>query len=405
MPQSIEEARRFAHFDPIELADVITDDEALVIYQAWVKARSIPGVPRANEQSQKTYCANGTMLELKYASASNVSYTDFSPIDFVKAFFRHSKFNGRPTYKIYRFSLLHYLNQRLTQLAQTGIPQPSLIKALAVLIIKSGYPYEIPTRVARVDIRAGRESGAKSITASKFEELTNYLATGYPRQNKNAVRAQIMALATMATGLRPTEWKNSTLRDATSNEVPEGEDPQNWLALVVKTAKRKNNEQEWIRTLLIPPGVQQIHIRRHRKMIQDLVDPSADPNSDETDRYINKAMTTALTRACKELWPSRPQDWVTMYTFRSQARANFTRLHGKFIAAAMLGHSVDKSEDFYAGSHRANLTSGEKNKESYAIPQPGLDVLERANAMMLQPARRVLKQRERNEQRVRETLA
>lgn len=386
MPNPVLAAKKFQGMGPDQIIDSIDLVSAQMIFDEWTAARSNETLAKANLKSINTYNNNGIMLEAKYSLENNINYTDLSPIDFVKAFFRHSRHLSKNTYKLYRFSLLHFFNERLLSL--TGSPQPSLIKALATLIVCNSYPYSKTIPNAEIKI-SDHQARVKSLSAARFDTLISHLATGYAAQNKTAIYTQSMAIATMATGLRPTEWKNTKAREATQNEVPSGANPEQWLALTVKTAKRKSNDKDWYRTLIVPPGVQQIHIRQHLKNIQNLKSPSTEGEDDtDIDKNFNKKCSEALSKACKTLWPDKPQTWIDMYSLRSQARANLTAVHGKFIGAAMLGHSIEKSEDFYAGSHRANLPRGDRDK--LAVPRPGADVIAKAEEFKQQASRRTL---------------
>lgn len=391
MPNPVLAAKRFQGMGPEQILETIDLDSAQQIFDEWTTARSSEALAKANLNSINTYNNNGIMLEAKYSTEYNINYTDLSPVDFVKAFFRHSRHLSKNTYKLYRFSLLHFFNERLNALS--GSPQPSLVKALATLIVCNSYPFSktIPNAEIRISEHQAR---VKSLSAARFDTLISHLATGYAAQNKTAIHTQSMAIATMATGLRPTEWKNTQVREATSAEVPAGANPDQWLALTVKTAKRKSNDKDWFRTLIIPPGVQQIHIRQHLKNIQSLRKPDEEgEEAADIDKNFNKKCSETLSKACKALWPDKPQTWIDMYSLRSQARANLTAVHGKFVAAAMLGHSIEKSEDFYAGSHRANLPRTDRDK--LAVPRPGADVIAKAQEFQNQASRRTLMRLER----------
>ena len=101
------------------------------------------------------------------------------------------------------------MDERARELEAAGIPHPTLIRALAMLLIVAAKPYGADLLPPRPPSRG------KSIKSRDFDRIITHQATNYAEKNQSARRAQSFAMATIATGLRPTEWVGAKLRDAT----------------------------------------------------------------------------------------------------------------------------------------------------------------------------------------------
>lgn len=352
------------------------------IVREWRAARA--NDPRRPQQKTiDRYEQNTRMLEMKYAHEHNNEPEAMSPLDVMRHFFAHSRDLAPDSWRLYRAGFLHTFDMRAVELEKQGLPQPTMIRALAALIVTSQKPYTGDR------VRATRKARTKSVRAADFDRIITHLATAYSERNQTARRAQSFAMATIATGLRPIEWVNAKLRPAEAAEVARGENPAAWLAIEVDTAKRKNDEPDWKRTILVGPGIYQIHVRQHYEGIHSFL--ASDPDSeDPTDNYTQRC-TNALNRACKELWPRTTRGQapirITLYTLRHQARANVAAAYGGFVAAAMMGHSVHTGENHYSGKHRANTGAGPRQRQTgIPVPAPGQDVLAKAMEFQNNPA-------------------
>lgn len=357
-----------------ELADQIVSE--------WRQAREAPGIAKAREKSTRQYEYIYRMLEKKYTEENNLEdVAQLNPIELVKRFFFHAKKLSAATWKLYRQSLLHMLNERALGLSQAGLPHQSQVIALAALVTISKQPYQSKKK----DDGNARN---KTIKSKYFDQLITHLATGYIQRNMMAKYAHSFALATIATGLRPAEWLSVDLRPARQDEMPDARPADGWLAIHVLTAKRKEDEPDWPRTLLIEPGIHQIHIRQHYQWFMQAIEKSKDPDVPEKV-YINRC-SSMLKRACKELWPYKPERWITLYSLRSQARANIASVHGNYVAAGMLGHSLEKGQRYYAGSTRNNLSrSSARVQFQTPVALPGPDCLAKAAEFQQREAQRI----------------
>lgn len=366
------------------LLESIPQEAAEQIVAEWRQARDDVKKGPPKPSSIATYHENSRTLEIRYSNEMDSDEGILNPVDIIKRLFRHSASISPATWRLYRSGFLYTMDERAQHFALKGQPQPTLIRALAALIVVSAKPYGAGRPPAA---RAARD---KSIPAKQFDKIITHLATAYSERNQWARRSQSFAMATIATGLRPTEWVNAQIRPALPSEVPLGQAEAGWLAVVVDTAKRKAGEPDWVRTIVVEPGVYQIHVRQHYEEIQTALASRADAH--EAAKNYSRRCSTALGRACKELWPTgvrgKSPIRITLYSLRHQARANVAAAYGAFVAAAMMGHSPWMGENWYTGKHRANSYSGPRKVRSAGIPValPGHDVLDKAAQFEQNPA-------------------
>ncbi len=383
IPATSPTAAGLRHEDPETLIQELSLDTAEQIIFEWRSARMVPGASKPNEKTAALYLANSRMLELKYSLENNHDGV-ISPVDIILGFFNHSRKLSYTTWRLYRSGLLHTMDERARTLSAAGHPHPTLVRALATLIVVAAKPYG-------AGLIAPRSPGrGKSIKSRDFDRIITHLATNYAEKNQSARRAQSFAMATIATGLRPTEWVGAKLRDATIDEVPPGETHHNWLAIEVDTAKRKLGEPDWKRTILLQPGIYQIHVRQHFTEMQAFL-ASNSGSADPATNYSRRS-SRSLAQACKELWPDttggKAPVRITLYSLRHQARANVAAAYGGFVAASMMGHSPHTGANAYSGKHRANWMSGPRRVKNVGVPVPipGQDVLVKAREFEANPA-------------------
>jgi hypothetical protein len=343
------------------------------IVQEWKEGRDMSGIAKAQSRSIEQYIYSYRLLLKKYTKEHGLEdESDMNPIDFVKRFFNDTRPLAPATWKRYRQSILYVFNKTIEDYLVRGYPVTSYLVALAALITVSRQPYQGYKKdgVGRV----------KSIRTKYFDMIINQLATGYIKRNHLVIYTQSFAIATFTTGLRPSEWASASFRQAKDKDMPEGLSPKGWMVLELLTGKRKDDEPDWPRHLLIPPGVNQAHIGQHLDWFQE-AGRKSEGKPLPYNEYIRNC-SKMLKKACVTLWPKHEERWITLYSLRSQARANIAKLHGQFVAAAMLGHSVNKSTSYYAGSKRANLPRGRSNGITtgieYGWAVPGPQIMEKA---------------------------
>jgi hypothetical protein len=390
MPDAPPTAAALRSVDPEIMLDQLPLELASQILAEWRASRATEGLPPPLRKTVDLYARNSEMLEHKYSRESQVEAGMLSPVDIVKRLFVHSKLLAQSTWNLYRHGFLHTMNVREQALAEQGLPQPSLVRALAALIVASRKPMTDHRSLAGSQVAPGRRPRTKSVSAADFEKLINHLATGYSERNLRPLKAQSFAMAILATGLRPAEWARTSIRPARSDEVPPGESPDGWISLEVDTAKRRDDEPGWKRTILVEPGLYQVHVRQHHAQLHAFL--SSSPTAEDPSTNYSVRCSRALKKACEELWPEsrrgKPPVRVTLYTLRHQARANIAAAYGGFVAAAMMGHSPHTGENWYSGKHRANNLGMLRRVRNAGVPVPvpGMDVLLQAQEFENNPA-------------------
>lgn len=372
---------------PEELLAKIPQDAAETIVHEWRAAKKSERAVIPSLKTIQTYSNNARMLETKYSNDNNVEVGILTPVDIIERLFAHAASLSPNTWRLYRASFVYTMNARALEAEAAGRPQPTLMRALATLIVLGSRSQ--PTGASKILPR--QPAAGKSIRAADFDKIITHLATAYAEQNLWARRAQSFAMATISTGMRPTEWINAKLRPALADEVPIGFAPTGWLALEVDTAKRKSDEPAWKRTIIVEPGIYTIHIEQH----YDEIKAHLSQGEDEFKRakYYSMRCSLALGRACQELWPDKiggkAPIRIRLYSLRHQARANVAAAYGGFVAAAMMGHSPAIGANFYAGKHRANGPRSVPRKVLHSgipVPVPGKDVLDKAAEFAANPA-------------------
>lgn len=283
------------------------------------------------------------------------------------------------TYRLYRAALLYSFNDVATKLEEKGKPAYSYNKALAALIIQSAPPFDDSRKEAGEYAPPER---ARTVRSAIFDRLLSDISTSRRAKSKWAMRTHSFAVATVATGMRPEEWWDAAARPATPEDMIGGASHDGVLHLTIRTAKRKVDEPEWIRTLLIPPGHEQTHILQHMQLRDEWIAESTQAPA-TAHKFYRDTCTKRLSQTSELLWPGDETRRVTLYTLRGQARANFASVYGEHLTAAMLGHSTRKSVDFYPGKHLANLRTKAVERNPTMVA-PGRDCLEKAHVFAMQ---------------------
>jgi hypothetical protein len=176
----------------------------------------------------------------------------------------------------------------------------------------------------------------KKITIEDWQKLDDYLKS---KDRKWHDELRVWLRASIVTGLRPIEWKNTELvRDGIN------------YSLRIKNAKNTNGRAHGpTRTLLLTYVTQDdlIKIKTHLNNIKTFV------GMDEYEFFYNGCYI-ALYKACRKCWPKRKRH-ITLYSTRHQFSAN-AKSSGmsKVEVAALMGHAVDTT----AGEHYGRKQAG-----------------------------------------------
>lgn len=171
----------------------------------------------------------------------------------------------------------------------------------------------------------------KKISFDDWQKLDNYLKT---KNNKWHEELVCWLRASIITGLRPVEWKNTQFFSH-----------ENKPALKVLNAKRTNGRSHGENRTLVLEDVS----------AEDIVIIKIHLNNVRTFsgmgeyEYFYRGCSIALYKACRKCWPRRKRH-ITLYSTRHQFSANakssgFSRAE----IAAMMGHAVDITATIHYG--------------------------------------------------------
>ncbi len=340
------------------------------IIQAWRLSKEASAAPPVSQTTVMRYRYVARTLEEKYSREQGVELNTLSPVHILQHLLAHSRELKKASWMGYRSALLFHNHDRVTYFEQRNAPASdysSYRRALAALIVIQ----RPPLQQAAANHRAHERS--KIMGRTRYEQLVTSLAR--PRTKK----AQDFVIATMVAGLRPGEWANASLRPAEARDMTTDESPSKWSVLTTRTSKRKGDLAFETRSLLLRHGVDYSLVVSHMNNFAAALAKTQTKGgrplaADGGARFINHT-SDVVKKACRRLWPEKPEHWATLYILRSQARANFTKLYGVEIAAAMLGHAPRTGQGFYAPKRAGSVG----NRDPLVFP--GKDVLERAAKM------------------------
>lgn len=233
-----------------------------------------------------------------------------------------------------------------------GQPRNQYTKALAALITVNSPP--TPEGYKEKDNRHLQTVRPKSAKLEHFNELISELVTSKMGRNKSSTQVQSFAIATLATGLRPIEWVESEIKIATEKDMPDGQSCKGHMVLTIQTAKKKSTDKKSCRDIIIAPGTELDHIHQHIHLRSEFIARSKMSEDAAAAEYAREC-SRIIRSTCTRLWPMNPDRWMTLYTLRGQAAANFKQMFGKEIAAAICGHSTKIAAGHYAPQRKANL--------------------------------------------------
>lgn len=175
----------------------------------------------------------------------------------------------------------------------------------------------------------------KKISFEDWEKLDNFLKT---KNNKWHEELIYWLRASIITGLRPVEWKNTQF--FFHNGKP---------ALKILNAKRTNGRAHGDNRTLVLEEVSQEDIATIKTHLNNVRTFSGMGEYE----YFYRGCSIALYKACRKCWPRRKRH-ITLYSTRHQFSANakssgFSRAE----IAAMMGHAVDITATIHYGRKKA----------------------------------------------------
>ena len=351
--------------DPDATLDTMVLSKAQQIIVEWRATRDAICHPTLAAKTRLMYEKTVRMLRAKYAAELGIDEGDLSPVEVVRRMFMHGSRLKASSWSTYRAAFLWYFDDTATSYALQGFPVDSYHIAMGVLIVVVRKPANDVRPLATKP-----HTRPTSIKRKHFTELLNALAT----QKGLLVKAQSFAIATLATGLRPGEWRDAVLRQAEPADMTIDTAHDDWLVLEVNTSKQREKK---VRTLLIRSGIDSLHINQHLAFISEIPAIARSHKTDPVAGFIKRCSSIVAMR-CKQIWPSYPDRWVTLSSLRSQARANFVARFGDRLANEMMGNDADGGRKFYSSK-----VKGHAPASPTPAVLPGKDIIRRANAVGL----------------------
>lgn len=193
----------------------------------------------------------------------------------------------------------------------------------------------------------------KGVSEADLVKLFTYLTSS---RSKSARMIAVLLMATVASGLRPSEWLLA---------APIAPEEGFEFKLVVRNAKatygRAHGEFRTLRWNEIDPRVKSAILEvcdtcAHIMRVQD--------NARAHYSMLLKSWSDELARVARMLWPKRKRH-ITFYSARHQAAANFKCVYLDAEVAALMGHAVD-----YTAFMHYPRASGGTSGGQLPVPDP-----------------------------------
>lgn len=184
---------------------------------------------------------------------------------------------------------------------------------------------------------------AKSITHDQFTAVLRDL----PRLTYSSYVRQLAAwlVASMATGLRPSEWEAATLSYVPDPKAPRGKRVYLHVANAKATNGRANGERRTLElTNLSDDGLE---------AVERFVEVATDWAHDGAFMKNKAACSRILRDISKKAFRSQNGKLLTLYTFRHQFVANMKTIYPAEELAALLGHSTADTQGTWYGKKRS----------------------------------------------------
>lgn len=184
---------------------------------------------------------------------------------------------------------------------------------------------------------------AKSITHEQFTAVLRDL----PRLTHSSYVRQLGAwlVASMATGLRPSEWEAATLSYVPDPKAARGKRVYLHVANAKATNGRANGERRTLDlTNLSDDGLE---------AVERFVEVASDWAYDGVFMKNKNACSRILRNISKTAYRSQNGKLLTLYTFRHQFVANMKTIYPAEELAALLGHSTADTQSSWYGKKRS----------------------------------------------------
>ncbi|TDX62159.1 hypothetical protein EDE12_11165 [Methylosinus sp. sav-2] len=199
--------------------------------------------------------------------------------------------------------------------------------------------------------KTGRTSAAKSPRFGPDERERIFAALRLGRSPR-ALELIDFISATIAAGLRPTEWRGATLEVSAEGAV----------RLLVKNAKATNGRAHGPHRTLHWPNLPPETLAA---MSRTIAIAQKFSSAAEYDAH-RKALQDLLGALSRRLWPNRAKHFA-LYSCRREFIAQAKMVYSPVEVAALVGHSVDRT----AQSHYGRVTKSSGGRDiTLPIPDP-----------------------------------
>lgn len=281
-----------------------------------------------SDKTAGQYLARGRLLVNRYKREQDIpmEYDEFNPVEFVTWLLSLKPTVKSSSWRVYRQAAYYMI---------MGLPDPDIDRALSILdndVIenddKAGRPKT--TKSGRADLRRTSSMKEKRFPKKDFDKTVAYLKN--VSKSKMAPLLVDWMIATIHTGLRPIEWR------ATSIEQFEDSRGRSWTWLYVLNAKTTNERGNGlVRTLdlsSLPDEVIECIKRMSERGLRWLEDGRYDTMKSQIGQLLYTVAEKIFSGKIKH---------YALYSCRHQFIANMKSLMSPEEVSALSGHAVTKT--------------------------------------------------------------
>ena len=266
------------------------------------------GDDRISQCHFATYERQISRLQKTYANRLRSSVEQVQPIEYVEQLLIDGWSISAASWKVYRLAWIWHLQQCRLRNITDGTDTAALDIALAALLVFH----------RRLDppLDEGKKPKKPLPTADTVGTLMHYLVSSNSP-------ARDIALATLLTGLRPSEWTQVELEPMSTSEAAELDERYSWWRLTLPATNCA--DQGW--TVFLRNDDDLDAVIDCRETMRSLV-------AEEMDRLwaikardiYAKRMASQLRYVCSKLWPGEPSRHITLDDLRMLARKHLNSL-------------------------------------------------------------------------------
>ena len=307
-----------------------------------------------SEKTSSQYLERSRLLVNRYKKEQNIpaEIDDFDPTEFVLWLLSLKPLVKSSTWRVYRQAAYHMLE---------GMPA-DIEDAIRIL---DNDIIENDERAGKRENWEGKISRGEHKTASMkekrfpkkdFDKVLAYLQ--YASRSKLAPILRDWLIATIHTGLRPIEWR------ATSVEKFRDEFGRPWIWLYVINAKASNNRGNGVVRTLDISNLPSETLSSIERMSENGLNWFQEGKYDSMQSQVGQL----LYNVGEKIFPNKNKNYA-LYSCRHQFIANMKDLMTPEEVSALSGHAVTKTAIQNYGKKRSSWGPSEIGKHSKPIPE------------------------------------